>query len=76
MVVYTRKIPVKNKHSNKRFHYTRKKGKWKPKHPFDSQDEAERYIKKYKMKDYVAYLCPYCSKWHIGKSPETKNPED
>lgn len=66
-MVYQRKIPNKNKHPNKRFHYTRKKGKWKPKHPFDSCDEAERYIVKYKMKGYVAYICPYCSKWHIGK---------
>lgn len=66
------KVPNKNKHSNKRFHYTKKKGKWKPKHPFDNKKDADAFIEKYKMdsRGYVSYLCPYCSKWHIGKQIE------
>lgn len=70
VMVYNRKVPVKNRHSNKRFHYTRKKGKWKPKHPFDNQEAAEGFIIKYRMieRNYVSYFCPHCCKWHIGRS--------
>ena len=67
LMIYQRKVPNKNKHSNRRYHYVKKNGKWKPKHPFESQSEAERFIKKYGMINYVAYLCPYCCKWHIGR---------
>lgn len=66
-MVYQRKVPYKNNRSKMRFHYTRKKGKWKPKKEFPSQEEAQAFIAKYKMTDYVAYLCTYCGHWHIGK---------
>ena len=55
-----------NKHIIKREHYTRKNGKWKPKKPFDSQEDAQNWINKYKMYGYSTYLCKVCGKWHIG----------
>ena len=62
-----RKVPNKNKHSSKRFHYCRKNGKWKPKKGFCSQEDADSFIEKHKMTDYISYLCPHCNMWHIGK---------
>lgn len=50
----------------KREHFTKKKGSWKPKVPYNTKEEAEAYIKKYKKKDFAAYLCKECNKWHIG----------
>lgn len=55
-----------NKHIIKREHYTRKDGEWKPKHKFETKEEALAFIKKYKMYRYVAYMCQVCGKWHIG----------
>ena len=55
-----------NKHIIKREHYTRKKGLWKPKKKFESQEDAVEWINKYKMYGYSAYLCKVCKKWHIG----------
>jgi len=60
-----------NKHIIKREHYTRKDGNWKPKKPFDSKDEADSWIKKYRMYRYSSYICKECGKWHIGM--KTKN---
>ena len=56
-----------NKHIVKREHYTRKNGLWKPKKQFVSKEDADAWVKKYKMNGYCAYLCKVCGKWHIGK---------
>ena len=55
-----------NKHIIKREHYTRKDGNWKPKKQFDSDEEANKWIKKYKLYGYLSYICKVCGKWHIG----------
>ena len=55
-----------NKHIIKREHYTRKNGLWKPKKKFDTSEDAEAWIKKYKLYGYSSYLCKVCNKWHIG----------
>ena len=55
-----------NKHIIKREHYTRKNGLWKPKKKFDSKEEADAWIKKYKMYKYTSYICDVCGNWHIG----------
>ncbi len=55
-----------NKHIIKREHYTRKDGNWKPKKQFDSDKEANKWIKKYKLYGYSSYICKVCGKWHIG----------
>ena len=56
-----------NKHIVKREHYSRKNGVWKPKKPFNTEEDATAWIKKYKMCGYSAYICKVCGKWHIGK---------
>lgn len=56
-----------NKHIIKREHYTRKNGLWKPKKQFASKEDADAWVKKYKMNSYQSYLCKACGKWHIGK---------
>lgn len=56
-----------NKHILRRWHYTKKKGKVKPKKKFNSIEEAESWINKYKMIGYAAYVCPQCAAVHIGK---------
>lgn len=55
-----------NKHIPHRYHYTYKKGHPKPKKPFGSEDEADEYIKHYKLTRYKSYICPQCGAWHIG----------
>lgn len=55
-----------NRHVIKREHYARKDGEWKPKKKFESEEEANNWIKKYKMKKYSAYICKVCGHWHIG----------
>lgn len=57
-----------HKHITKREHYTRKNGQWKPKKQFETEEDANNWIKKYKMNKYKAYLCNICGKWHIGKN--------
>lgn len=56
-----------NKHIVRRWHYTRKNGKWKPKKQFNSKEDADAWINKYKMAGYNAYVCEECGSWHIGK---------
>ena len=55
-----------NKHTIKREHYARKNGEWKPKKKFNSQEEADNWIKTYKMYKYTSYVCKVCGYWHIG----------
>jgi hypothetical protein len=50
-----------------RCHYNANK---KTKKEFESEEVADKYIKKHSMKGYVSYKCRYCSYWHIGKSKE------
>ena len=54
-----------NKHTIKREHYARKNGEWKPKKKFNSQEEADNWIKTYKMYKYTSYVCKVCGYWHI-----------
>lgn len=49
-----------------REHWTKKRGTWKPKHPFPDEQSAQTYITKHKMFKYEAYLCSICGHWHIG----------
>lgn len=49
-----------------RCHWTKKKGKWKPKFPYCSKSAALEFIELRKLSDYEAYKCPICHKWHIG----------
>ena len=61
-----------NKHIIKREHYARKNGEWKPKLKFETKEDANIYIKKYKLYKYTAYKCKVCDKWHVGmKKNET-----
>lgn len=63
------KVPVKNKH--KRYHYYKKDGKWKPKLKFETEEDAEKYLKAInKIDEYNIYRCPYCKKYHIGHLSE------
>lgn len=52
--------------SHPRCHFTRKKGKWKPKVPYVSESAATLFIQERGLEDYEAYRCPICGKWHIG----------
>jgi hypothetical protein len=62
-----------NKHIVRREHYTRKNGNWKPKKKFESKEDAENWIKQYKMSGYSAYICKVCGAWHIGKKKIKNN---
>lgn len=55
-----------NKHIIKREHYANKNGEWKPKKKFNTQEEADNWIKEYKLYKYTSYICQVCCKWHIG----------
>lgn len=59
-----------NRHIVRREHYTRKNGNWKPKKKFESKEDAENWIKQYKMYGYTAYICKVCGGWHIGKKKQ------
>jgi len=61
-----------NKHVIKREHYTRKNGTWKPKKKFETKEDADTWIKKYKMYGYSSYQCKVCKKWHIGMKNKSK----
>ena len=56
-------------------HWTRKgKGHWKQKVAYDTEDEAEEFLKQGRelmREGYGCYLCQICSKWHIGHSEIT-----
>lgn len=52
-------------------HWTRKDGSrsWKQKVGYDSEDEAEEYLKQNPgliAAGYKVYRCRVCSKWHCG----------
>lgn len=39
----------------------------KKKQQYETEDDALAFLKKHNLSDdFVAYLCPYCNKWHIG----------
>ena len=61
--LYDKRIREKN---YPRCHWTRKRGRWKPKFPYNSQTAAEEFIRERHLTDYEAYRCPVCHKWHIG----------
>ena len=50
-------------------HYNRK---GVAKQPFGSEEQAFRFIKGKRLRDYVPYLCPLCNKYHIGHVNHTK----
>lgn len=67
---YYNKQPFSTLHPNP-CHWTRKSksNSWKAKVAYDSEDEAEEWLKqnlKLVASGYRAYLCPVCSKWHVG----------
>lgn len=49
-----------------RCHFTKKKGKWKPKVSYNSKQTALLFIEERKLENYEVYKCPVCCKWHIG----------
>lgn len=68
---YHQKKPIKNKH--KRQHYYKKDGKWKPKMKFETQQDAEKYLKaRKKLGEYNIYRCQYCGKYHVGHNNDNK----
>ena len=64
-----------NKHTIKREHYSRKNGEWKPKKKFETEDEANKWIKDYKMYKYSSYICKVCGTWHVGMKNNKNNDE-
>ena len=69
---FLRKVITK-KTSHPRSHFTKKRNKWKPKVPYDCFEDAQVFLTKNNLKNYRAYLCPICGKWHIGFiKPEEK----
>lgn len=52
-----------NQHWNK----TKKKSHRKSKRIYSTLEEANTFIKKHKLEEkFIAYICPYCNKIHIG----------
>lgn len=49
-----------------RCHFTKKRGRWKPKVPYNSEQAALLFIEERRLENYDAYRCPICHKWHIG----------
>lgn len=51
-------------------HWTRKgKGRWRQKVAYDTEDDAEEFLKQnphLAKKGYKSYKCPICNKWHVG----------
>lgn len=48
-------------------HWTKtKKGNWKQKEQYESEQEAQRWLRHHKLTDMISYLCPICNKWHNG----------
>ena len=48
-------------------HWNKRNGrKFKPKRPFETEIEADEFILKFNLSDYVSYRCDVCGKWHIG----------
>lgn len=65
-----RKYNDKTPHEpRKRAHYNRK---GVAKQPFETEDQAFCFIRGKKLRNYVPYLCPLCSKYHIGHKEKTK----
>lgn len=62
------RVPQKkpNKVSHPREHWTRKKGAWKVKKSFVSDEDARVYISHHRLGGYRYYKCPYCGGIHIG----------
>lgn len=55
------KVPFER--SRSRQHYT---SNGKSKRTYATEEEANRYIHKHKIKDMQPYLCRVCNKYHIG----------
>jgi hypothetical protein len=49
-----------------RCHFTKKRGKWKPKIPYNSKQSAILFLEERELEGYEVYKCPVCCKWHIG----------
>lgn len=53
-----------------RCHWTRKRNRWKPKTPYNTEDEAYESLNqspRLLAQGYTVYLCYECGRWHIGK---------
>lgn len=65
---YHNKQPFQTLHPNAQ-HWTRKGNSWKAKVAYESEDEAEEFLRlnpKLITQGYKSYVCPICSKWHVG----------
>lgn len=65
---YHNKQPFRTLHPDAR-HWTRKGSSWKSKVAYESEDEAEEWLRqrpRLMAQGYKTYICPVCSKWHIG----------
>lgn len=65
---YHNKQPYSTLHPDPR-HWTRKGNSWKAKEAYESEDDAEEWLKQHPRlisQGYRVYNCPECSKWHIG----------
>lgn len=55
-------------------HWTRKgNGHWKQKVAYDTEDDAEEFLKQNPIlihKGYKIYQCHICNKWHIGHTSD------
>ena len=59
MMIY--KIPFEK--SRPRQHYT---SKGKSKRSYNTQEIADKYIIKHKLKGMKSYFCKVCNKYHVG----------
>lgn len=59
-----------------RCHWTRKGNSYKPKKPYDTEDEAWEYLQQrpwLRARNYTVYKCLCCGKWHVGVVKEIDN---
>lgn len=66
---YHQKVPAK-KFTPDPCHWTRTdEGHWKVKRSYDSEDDAEKWLKQNPRlieQGMKSYQCPVCGKWHCG----------
>ena len=66
-------IKLPQEKSLPRQHYNRLNGRRrKAKVSFSSVDEAERYMKKHRLRGMTAYRCNECNMYHIGHLTKSK----
>lgn len=69
---YNRKLPPEC--HLPREHWNKKHGRLrKAKIAYETKEEAEEFLAKYRLKGFTVYLCHYCHKYHIGHSNKSLN---